>query len=210
MAGDFLKADLHLHSSYSFDGRVPPKEIVEQAKRKGLDIVGITDHGTIAGAREAKKYAKGITVLIGQETKTLQGDILVFNVNRNLEQKKDILETCKAVKKAGGFIVIPHPFDPLRSGTEKVLNRILPFIDAIEGFNSRCFFGSSNRKAEHYAAVHGIPAIASSDAHRLVDIGRSYTLFEGSDLFRAIRNGRIKMVRQGVGKVKLLGRKIGI
>ena len=37
-----MKADLHVHSSYS-DGNMSIFEIVEYAKEKGIDVLGITD-----------------------------------------------------------------------------------------------------------------------------------------------------------------------
>ncbi|MGI5826712.1 MAG: PHP domain-containing protein [Patescibacteria group bacterium] len=37
------QTDLHLHSSYS-DGLLEPKQLVEQAAKKGLKLISITDH----------------------------------------------------------------------------------------------------------------------------------------------------------------------
>lgn len=44
-------SDLHLHSSYSFDGHVPLVEICEQAIRMGLSEIAITDHADIYSDR---------------------------------------------------------------------------------------------------------------------------------------------------------------
>lgn len=44
--------DLHTHSSVS-DGTEPPAEVMAQAARAGLDVIGLTDHDTFLGWDEA-------------------------------------------------------------------------------------------------------------------------------------------------------------
>ncbi len=48
----FGKIDLHIHSSFS-DGSLSPAQILERAVKKGLFAISITDHDTVAGAKEA-------------------------------------------------------------------------------------------------------------------------------------------------------------
>lgn len=38
------KADVHIHSSYSFDSDLPIKTIIEREKELGNDVIAITDH----------------------------------------------------------------------------------------------------------------------------------------------------------------------
>ena len=102
MKRDHLKVDLHIHSSHSPDSRVTLKEIIQEAKRKKLDVIAITDHGTVAGAQEAQLLARGIQILIGQEVKTKSGDLLVFNLEEALKEGEDIVKTCKRAREAGG------------------------------------------------------------------------------------------------------------
>jgi 3',5'-nucleoside bisphosphate phosphatase len=65
------KADLHTHTIYS-DGALTPKELLDLAKKKNLDIIGITDHDTIDGIDEAICYGNeiGIQVIPGLEIST--------------------------------------------------------------------------------------------------------------------------------------------
>jgi len=51
-----MKYDLHIHSKYSYDGILEPRDIVKIAIKRGLDGIAITDHNTVKGALEAKKY----------------------------------------------------------------------------------------------------------------------------------------------------------
>ncbi|MGN0484689.1 MAG: histidinol-phosphatase HisJ family protein [Lachnospiraceae bacterium] len=46
MKPNFL-SDFHMHSAFSFDGRVPLNEICEQAIAVGLDEIAITDHADL-------------------------------------------------------------------------------------------------------------------------------------------------------------------
>jgi len=52
------QADLHIHSTAS-DGRLTPAEVVQEAARRGLKFMSLTDHDTIDGIAPAKAAAKG-------------------------------------------------------------------------------------------------------------------------------------------------------
>lgn len=57
-----MRADLHIHSTAS-DGKLSPKEIIELVVRKGLEVVSITDHDSVAGLPEAIETAKSFPQL---------------------------------------------------------------------------------------------------------------------------------------------------
>ena len=63
-----MRIDLHTHSSVS-DGTDTPTQLVRKAAEQGLDVLGLTDHDTFDGLREAKLAAEGthLTVLPGLE-----------------------------------------------------------------------------------------------------------------------------------------------
>lgn len=63
--------DLHTHSSCS-DGQYSPAKVVKQAKEKGIALLALTDHDTIAGIVSAKAAADacGIGFLAGIELST--------------------------------------------------------------------------------------------------------------------------------------------
>lgn len=60
--------DLHTHTTAS-DGQYTPTELVGLAKARGLSILAVTDHDTIAGVAEAQRAgnALGLTVIRGVE-----------------------------------------------------------------------------------------------------------------------------------------------
>ena len=66
-----MKADLHIHSTYS-DGSLPPAGIISLAAEKDLSILGITDHDTANHFPECIREGRknGITVVPGVEFST--------------------------------------------------------------------------------------------------------------------------------------------
>ncbi|MBS0654507.1 MAG: PHP domain-containing protein, partial [Verrucomicrobia bacterium] len=48
MADKEYRVDLHCHSTYS-DGSLTPQNLLELAKKEGLDAIAITDHDTFGG-----------------------------------------------------------------------------------------------------------------------------------------------------------------
>jgi predicted metal-dependent phosphoesterase TrpH len=63
--------DLHSHTSES-DGTLSPRELIELAKRSGLDALAITDHDTFSGYQQALPVAEqlGLPLLCGIELNT--------------------------------------------------------------------------------------------------------------------------------------------
>jgi predicted metal-dependent phosphoesterase TrpH len=65
--------DLHTHTVYS-DGTFTPRELLELARDRGLDVVAVTDHDTTNGLVEASACGAelGIDVVPGVEFSTLR------------------------------------------------------------------------------------------------------------------------------------------
>lgn len=63
-----IHADLHVHSSAS-DGLLAPAQLIDLAAEKGLKVVAITDHDTVAGVAAARLRGQetGVEVVAGIE-----------------------------------------------------------------------------------------------------------------------------------------------
>lgn len=175
-----MKADLHVHTSFSYDGVSSPKEVVRAALEKGIKCLCITDHNEIRGAVEAVKfgYDKDILIVPGIEILSTSGDILGINVKKIIPDGLSVKETIKEIRKQGGIAVVPHPFGkPFTNfwGGEKIL-KILN-IDAIEVFNANIIFQRLNIKALDFVRKLNIPFTAGSDAHKAKYIGSAYLEF---------------------------------
>jgi predicted ATPase len=68
------KWDLHIHSNAS-DGKFTPEEIVDEAIKKGVSVIALTDHHTAKNIDKIKDYAKNkdITIISGIEFRTEYG-----------------------------------------------------------------------------------------------------------------------------------------
>lgn len=61
-----MRIDLHCHSDVS-DGTRPPAEVVRLARAKGLDVLALTDHDSVAGWDEAAAaLPEGLTFVPGK------------------------------------------------------------------------------------------------------------------------------------------------
>jgi predicted metal-dependent phosphoesterase TrpH len=177
-----VRGDLHIHSVYS-DGRAGPKEIILEAIYKELNLISVTDHntfkGSLATARLAEKMEEAPLVIIGNEVRTVDGDILVY-CYEPIDTPRDTLELIDEAHANNCLVVPAHPFDTFRKGIgEKVFD--IPGWDAIEVWNASASKGA-NRRALEAAKILGLPGLANSDAHVPEYIGAAYTVFEVSEL----------------------------
>jgi len=79
--------------------------------------------------------------------------------------------------------------DPHRGWKIDDLLEILPEVDAIETFNSRCTQASYNDRALAFAREHGLAGTVGSDAHVPYEVGRAILItppFSNADELRAI------------------------
>lgn len=184
-----IKAEFHVHSIYSKDSLVAIDKLLAAARKKGLNKLAITDHNEIKGAQLAKELDPEM-IIIGEEIMTSEGEILGYFLNNHIISGLSPMKTIEELKKQDAFISIPHPFDhqrgrPWRPGS---LERILPFIDALEVFNPRCLSKKYNDFAFRVAEEKNLAKIVGSDAHSLIELGRAMmTLpnFDDADGLRA-------------------------
>lgn len=98
----YKKGDFHIHSTAS-DGNCTPSEIVAIAKKRGVDIIGLTDHNTTAGLNEAVQYGKmiGVKVIPGVELSTKYNDTRVHILGYFKDDSYNdelLIEVLKSVK----------------------------------------------------------------------------------------------------------------
>ncbi|HSM71698.1 MAG TPA: PHP domain-containing protein [Anaerolineales bacterium] len=196
---DLIRIEFHCHTVFSGDSLTSPQKLVDVCRRKGIDRVVVTDHNTITGAVAAQKLDPEL-VIVGEEILTTRGEILAAYVIEEVPPNLSPQETIRRLKEQGAFISVSHPFDRLRKGgwKEEDLLEILPDVDAIEIYNSRCMNPNFNRRARAFAEKHDIPGTVGSDAHAAFELGRSVLLleqFEGADELRSV-------IRKGIPQVK--------
>jgi predicted metal-dependent phosphoesterase TrpH len=169
-----MNVEFHCHTIYSKDSLTRPSDLVETCRRKGIDRVVVTDHNTIAGARAAHDLDP-VRVIVGEEIMTTRGEILAAFVTEEIPSGLTPEETIRRLKDQGAFISVSHPFDRWRHGAwqEEDLLEILPDIDAIEIYNSRCMLPRFNLEARQFADKHHLAGTVGSDAHATFELGQS-------------------------------------
>ena len=175
-------ADLHAHSSASFDSLASPAAVVRTASARGLTHLAITDHDRIDGALEARaiaaQVAPELTVIIGEEVRTADGDLICLFLTEAIAPGLPADEAIAAARGQGGLVGIPHPFDRFRGSLlrEARLEHLATEVDWIEVHNARVVGGAGNRRAAELALDRGVPGIAVSDAHSSFEVGVAYTV----------------------------------
>ncbi|HHY38157.1 MAG TPA: PHP domain-containing protein, partial [Clostridia bacterium] len=97
-------ADMHVHTTAS-DGVWSPQEAVFLAKEKGLVAIGITDHDTVDGLKQAAEASSlsGVELIEGLEISTQVGDedvhILAYYPNLDSPRLYSFLENMKEKRK---------------------------------------------------------------------------------------------------------------
>src|SRR5512145_324606 len=178
LSGRFC-VEFHCHTIFSKDSLTRPEDLVRTCRRKGIDRVVVTDHNTIAGARAAQAIDPEL-VIVGEEIATTRGEILAAFVTEEIPKGLTPQETIRRLKQQDAFISVSHPFDEWRSGhwQEEDLLEILPEVDAIEVYNSRCVLPRFNEKAQQLAEKLHLAGTVGSDAHAAFELGQSLLFLE--------------------------------
>ena len=191
-----LKADLHIHSEYSFDCTTPLEKMVERCLELGINCIAIADHGTAEGALKMQGLAPFV-VIVAEEILTPHGEIMGMFLKETIPSGLSIEQTLSQIRAQDGLVCIPHPFEKIRHSalSSRIIDEIVEQIDVIEVFNARSPFPHNTAKARAFAEKHGIVQSAGSDAHSLAEVGNAYVEmpeFNGKDEFlQALTRGKI-------------------
>ena len=192
-----FKIDMHVHTWYS-DSSGSVEDVIEAAKKKGLDGLAITDHNTMKGSREAEKMRTDLLIIPGEEIKTERGEILAYGIKETIPKGLPISETIRRIHLQGGLAVLPHPTIPffswLKEGDIKRLQ-----IDGLEVISAitplpRYFLKKNLAIAQRL----GLAVLAGSDSHSSETVGDTYTIVNSrsldlKDVLNAIRLGQTKI-----------------
>jgi predicted metal-dependent phosphoesterase TrpH len=172
------RIDLHTHSVASPDGGLRPDDYAAALEQGDLHVIAVTDHNRIDWAQRLQKKL-GNRIIVGEEISCVEGEIIGLYLKELVKPGLTAVEAAKAVRRQGGLVYVPHPFETVRSGIdEATLKAIAPHVDIIETHNGRAVFQDRSRLARHYRVQFGWAGAASSDAHSRHGWGRTYSLVE--------------------------------
>jgi predicted metal-dependent phosphoesterase TrpH len=200
-----MKVDLHCHSEASHDCTTPLTIFPQRCKQQGVRVQAITDHNQIWGAQklqelvaeQAEKEKIELTVIVGEEISTREGEIIGLFLKEKIEPNLTAEETVAQIKAQGGIVLLPHGFDPLKRYRLKpdARERVAKQIDIVETFNARISRPRWNQAAVHWCEERGVLMSGGSDAHTPADIGSAWVevplraVSGPADLLKALAGG---------------------
>ena len=190
------KADLHMHTNLG-DGTASPHRLLEEAKRRGLKVIAVTDHDHMEGCKRVQELIdrgeSDIEMIWGCEVTTRQGHFLGLFMKRPVKFLTHVEAAIEAIKEQGGLCLIPHPMGRLvPSLSRRKIDDLLAHgyqIDGIELYNPSPANASVREQVKQLNGEWRFAGTGGSDAHFWQHIGAGYTLFPGStaeDLRQAI------------------------
>jgi predicted metal-dependent phosphoesterase TrpH len=206
LAGDFqvLSGDLHIHSAMWSGGTMTPWGLVGEARQRGLDVVAITDHNTVWGARAARAFSRfvpGPIVLAGEEVTSPSQDLIALGIQTSISPYLPLIEQIADVHRQGGVAIAAHPvaafqgayLDPGAADAIDGTEICHPVIYEHQG---------AGQELIDFARRTGAAPIGSSDfhAHGSVGICRTFLFVRDSterDVLDAIRQHRTVVYANG-------------
>jgi predicted metal-dependent phosphoesterase TrpH/glycosyltransferase involved in cell wall biosynthesis len=220
--GPSVLADLHMHTHHSGDCATPVDDLLDEAIERGLSVIAVTDHNTIAGGLEAARRVQerdlDLQVIVGSEIMTDgQGEVIGLFLSEEVPKGLTFAETVSRIHAQGGLVYVPHPFDRMHSiPSPETLRRHVDQIDVLETANGRLYFERDNAESERFAERWNLLRGAGSDAHVSEGLATAVLRlppFDGPDgLLASLRTAEIErrprnlLYLQGLKWVRQLGR----
>ena len=189
-----MRCDLHVHSRHSGPATLPllrhlcdeshsdPQAVYETARRRGMDLVTITDHDTIVGALEIA--GRPDTFVSEEVTCLLSGGrelhIGVFDLD--LRQHEAIARKRRDPEALFAYLAeeklpaaLNHPFSALTGAREtRDLHLAFDNLRLVECLNGM-LPEATNRAADEVASWRRMGRIGGSDSHTLANVARACT-----------------------------------
>ena len=178
-----LEGDFHMHTTYS-DGTLSPLSLVRQAERRGLDVVGVTEHNTVIAGRIARAWSEltgGPIVIPGEEVTTGGYHLIAVGLERTVSPDQPIEGVVADIHAQGGVAIAAHPVKSFQPGLAPVRSQ----LDGVEVMHPIALTGSARRNPKwswedmlaYYQETTPRPAaIGSSDYHFASVLGLCRTL----------------------------------
>jgi predicted metal-dependent phosphoesterase TrpH len=189
-----MKCDLHVHTVHSGMCTVPllnricresyssAQHVYETLKRRGMDLVTVTDHDSIDAAEALRGYPD---FFLSEEVscRTPRGTELhvgVYDIAERdhvqLQLRRDDLPALTAYLDERRLLYsVNHIFSSLTGRrTEDDFDDFVDRFPAVEILNGQ-MLAAANRYAEAFAARNRKAPVAGSDAHTLASLGCTYT-----------------------------------
>ncbi len=205
-----LKLDLHLHTIYSGDSLISPTDAITYAKIKNLSGFAVCDHNTLKAYNQLKKKAKenNLIVIPGMEIETHIGEVIGLFIDKEIDiRDNNFFTIVEKIIESNGLVVIPHPFDFLRSNHLKMSllsdHIIKKYIHGVEIMNSRIILNRCVKKAKKFNEKYNLFETGGSDAHTKKEIGNGFPLIKDAndESLETIRKSLLENQSRSMGRL---------
>jgi hypothetical protein len=195
-----LAADLHVHS-FLGDGGLSPWALLTEARRRQLDVIALTTHNQVFGARVAHWLSRifgGPLALVGQEITAPDYHLIAIGARETIDWRQPAASAIEAIHQRGGVAIAAHPMIEFSAGFD---SRSLELLDGAE-IAHPVMFQNEGRRVELAAFYQKakernarVAPVSSSDLHFLAPVGRYRTYvfareFSEQGILEAFRHGR--------------------
>ena len=210
-----MRCDLHIHSLHS--GRCtlpvlnricresysPPEAVYETLRRRGMDLVTLTDHDSINGAetllsRPGTFLSEEVTCTAPSATELHVG---VYDISErqhfHLQQRRSDLPRFLAyLREQRLFAAVNHPFSALTGKRSREDFTSFARFAGLEVLNAHLAC-ANNLCAAQFAERHSLLPVGGSDAHTVTSAGTAWTEVPGArnleEFFLGLRQGRARV-----------------
>ncbi|MBI1884833.1 MAG: PHP domain-containing protein [Chloroflexi bacterium] len=211
--------DMHVHTIVgSMDSDISPRRLAEMAQHTGLSGVVLTEHLNHWRPEDVERLRQesGLFAFNAREWSTEMGHIIALGLDHGVRNILRAADLRRAADEHGALLILAHPFRYF-PGPSSLLFRSTPnaekmgveelaghpafkIADAIEVLNGGCI-ERENQLALEVARYLGKPAVAGSDAHIPMELGRYVTLFEKEltseeEMLAELRSGRFQAAQR--------------
>lgn len=177
-----MRAITHIHTEYSWDGKIPISTLASRLVESGVELAVVTDHNDFGGSLALRELAESeglpIQVPLAAEIRTDRGDMIAVLPGTDPPDVASLLQWPsfhEVVRERGGIIWLAHPYR-----SHQGVDELAAEADVIEVFNARCSDDENRRAAELCERFGKVPAFGA-DVHRVNELTRFTVDYEPGD-----------------------------
>ncbi len=194
-----MKCDLHVHSAHSgtlpvailrhffLESYSPPAEVYAMLRKRGMNLVTLTDHDSIGGAEELRRHtdffvSEEVTCRMPSGTQVHVG-VYDLTERQHCEiscRRNDLIRLLAYLSEQRLFFTVNHVFSSVTGRRDPDdFKWFAGHFPGIEGRNGQ-MLPSANRHASVFARRKRKVQVAGSDAHALASVGTTFTEVPGA------------------------------
>ncbi|HEY0873992.1 MAG TPA: CehA/McbA family metallohydrolase [Vicinamibacterales bacterium] len=196
-----MVADLHIHP-YPGDGSLPVWELQHEARRRGLNVIGITGHNNRLGLKlgEWLRLDSGEAMVIpGQEITAPDFHLVAIGTRDPVDWRLKAVEAIEAIQAQGGVAIAAHPVSRSWRPADHDTLAALDGAEVAHGPTKRPYDPADDEYLQFFSKAQiinpGVAPIGSSDFHMTAPLGfcRTFLFVEERSpaaVLDAVRRGR--------------------